>query len=215
MTTVDVSFPIVQAGGIEVPRDHGYTLYAALSRAHAVLHEAEWLAIHPLSGKPAGEGRLSLTRESGVRFRIPLTRLGDLLPLVGTSLDLQGATLTLGPPSVHPLVPSASLDARLVVVKLTDVPKHAHVELGRASNDREAMAARVQSELVRQLAKLEIASPPELLGHGRIHVAGHSVIGFTVRVQGLDADQSLRLQAHGLGGKRRMGCGVFRPTRGA
>jgi hypothetical protein len=34
-----------------------------------------------------------------------------------------------------------------------------------------------------------------------------------VRVLGLSADDSLKLQICGLGGKRTMGCGIFRPAR--
>jgi len=32
-------------------------------------------------------------------------------------------------------------------------------------------------------------------------------------VQGLDADESLKLQEHGIGGRRRFGCGIFVPVR--
>jgi CRISPR-associated protein Cas6 len=45
-------------------------------------------------------------------------------------------------------------------------------------------------------------------------VAGKRVVGYSVRVAGLSAEQSFRLQSAGLGGKRAMGCGIFRPTRG-
>jgi hypothetical protein len=31
----------------------------------------------------------------------------------------------------------------------------------------------------------------------------------------LNAAESLRLQEHGLGGRRKMGCGVFAPVRGS
>jgi CRISPR/Cas system CSM-associated protein Csm4 (group 5 of RAMP superfamily) len=34
-----------------------------------------------------------------------------------------------------------------------------------------------------------------------------------VRVLGLSPDDSLKLQIHGLGGKRTMGCGIFRSAR--
>jgi len=37
-------------------------------------------------------------------------------------------------------------------------------------------------------------------------------VGYAVRVSGLSDEDSLKLQERGLGGKRRMGCGVFVPT---
>jgi CRISPR/Cas system CSM-associated protein Csm4 (group 5 of RAMP superfamily) len=45
-------------------------------------------------------------------------------------------------------------------------------------------------------------------------VAGRRILGYSVRVAELTLDESLILQERGLGGKRRMGCGVFRGTRG-
>lgn len=212
MSTVDLSFPIV---GESVPRDHGYALYAALSRAAPTLHQAKWLGVHPLGGKPADAATLRLGPRAHLRLRLPTERIGDVLPLAGAKLDVAGTKLALGAPTVHALEPAASLDARLVVVKLTDVPTRDHPTLERRSLDRVAIEARVQQELGRQLEGLGIQLRPELRGHGRITVAGRAVVGFSVRVQGLDADKSLALQINGLGGKRRMGCGVFRPTRGA
>ena len=42
-----------------------------------------------------------------------------------------------------------------------------------------------------------------------IKIHGRSVIGFSVRFEGLGELSSLQLQQHGLGGKQRMGCGGF------
>jgi CRISPR-associated protein Cas6 len=117
-------------------------------------------------------------------------------------------------PQVFPLAPAESLDARLVVVKLTNVPTHDHASLGRRSLDRIAMEERVRNELVRQLREVVATGSVELRGHGSITVAGRSLVGFSVRVSSLDAESSVAVQAHGHGGKRRMGCGIFRPTRG-
>lgn len=211
MTTVDLAFPLQSA---EVPRDHGYALYGALSRAVPSLHEARWLGVHPLSGRPVGEGKLLLAPPTALRLRLPVEQIGAVLPVAGHTLEVAGTRLMVGAPSVHALVPAASLDARLVVVKLTDVPTHDHPTLGRRSLDRPAIEERVKQELARQLAALGIHARAELRGHGRMRVAGRAIVGFSVRVQGLDADASLALQINGLGGKRKMGCGMFRPTRG-
>jgi hypothetical protein len=51
MTIIDLAFPLQPA---EVPRDHGYALYGALCRAVPELHEARWLGVHRLSGRPFG-----------------------------------------------------------------------------------------------------------------------------------------------------------------
>ena len=212
MTVIDLAFPLREA---VVPADHGYALYGALSRSVQAFHGAEWLGVHPLSGKPIGEGQLRVGGASGLRLRLPAEHIGSCLPLVGASLDVAGAQLVVGAPTVHALVPAASLDARLVTVSLTEVPNRDNPALGRKSLDREAIAKRTHEELVRQLVRLGVEGAElRLAGHGRMTVAARRVIGFSVRVSGLSADASIALQAHGLGGKRRMGCGIFRPTRG-
>ena len=47
-----------------------------------------------------------------------------------------------------------------------------------------------------------------------IKIKRYSVIGFGLEVANLSEENSLKLQEHGLGGKRLMGCGIFEPMRG-
>ncbi len=47
-----------------------------------------------------------------------------------------------------------------------------------------------------------------------IKIKQYSVVGFGLEVSGLSDEDSIKLQTHGLGGKRRMGCGVFSPSLG-
>src|SRR5207249_485529 len=47
-----------------------------------------------------------------------------------------------------------------------------------------------------------------------VRVKGRAIVGFAVVVSGLTADESIRLQEHGLGGRTRLGCGFFLPMRG-
>jgi len=44
-----------------------------------------------------------------------------------------------------------------------------------------------------------------------IKIKQFSVVGFGLEVMDLSEEDSLKLQIHGLGGKRRMGCGIFVP----
>jgi CRISPR-associated protein Cas6 len=211
VNAIDLSFPISFA---TVPRDHGYLLYGALSRALPAVHEAAWLAVHPLSGQPVDEVTLRLRDDTRLILRLPADRIPEVLALAGRTIEIGATRLALGAPNVSALVPASSLDARLVVIKLTDAPHRENHELGREALDMKEFAERYVAELTRQLAKLGIASPPELHGRRSITVSGKRIIGYSVRVDGLSAEQSVALQVHGLGGKRRMGCGVFRPTRG-
>jgi CRISPR-associated protein Cas6 len=211
VTMVDLSFPIV---GALVPRDHGYALYGALCRAVPGLHGASWLGVHPLGGMRVDAVSLQIDRRSQLRLRLPADRIGEVLPLAGASLDVSGSSLRLGAPGVHALVPAAALDARMVAIKLTRAPRRRNDELGRVALDVAGFAERYTAEIRRQLDAIGIGGPFELHGRRSMTVGGRRVVGYSVRVMGLSADESIALQETGIGGKRRMGCGLFRRTRG-
>jgi CRISPR-associated endonuclease/helicase Cas3 len=201
---VDIRFAV---RGAAIPLDHSFALYSAISRALPSLHGVDWLAIHSLDGKPLGR-TLRLDRRSSLRLRVPAERIASVLPLAGRGLDVAGALLQIGVPNIQPVVPSPSLDARLVCVKLTVPPRD---ESGRL--DVPAMRLRVQEQLARQLEAMEVRAEVSVGGSRGVQIHGRTVFGFSVRLAGLSGSDSMRVQALGLGGKRAMGCGVFRPAR--
>ncbi len=207
---VDLAFPVL---GESVALDHGYALYGAVCATLPELHGTDWLGIHPLDGEPVGDGSLHLRKGSRLKLRIPAPRIPEVLPLAGKRLLVGGRPLQLRAPVVTPLLPAASLDARCVHVRLTTPPRADNAELGRPTLDTAKMAEAAQLELERQLAELGVSGRIALHGKRTISVAGQRLVGFSVRVSGLDGDGSLLLQARGLGGKRAMGCGIFRPTK--
>lgn len=207
VTTVELVFPAFPAAAPRVPRDHGYLLYAALCRTVPAFHGASWLAVHPLSGTPHGQA-LELRPGATLRLRVPSEHVGDCLPLAGARLELAGEPLSIGVPRVVPLELAPSLDARLVVIRLTAVARKSS-----GSIDVVELARGVRAELERQLGALHIRKPFELMGRRSLAIKGQRIMGYSVRVSDLSADESLALLSHGLGGKRAMGCGVFRPTR--
>jgi len=205
MSHVDLSFPV---RGQTIPRDHGYALYGALSRVVPELHGAGWLAVHGIGAKLLGPETLTLHPTGTLRVRIPLDRIGTVLPLAGKIVEIAGRPLVIGVPSVLPLQPAPVLDARLVVIKLTGGLKHEGLPF--APSD---FVTRFQAEASRQLAQLGIANELRILGRSSIKVGGRRVIGCAVQVAGLTDEHSILLQVRGIGGKRTMGCGVFRPAR--
>ncbi len=211
MPVIDLAFPIY---GQRIPQDHGYAVYGALCRILPAFHQSGWLGVHPISGQPDGGGLLQLHKRTSLILRLPAERIAEALPLAGQTLSISGENVQLGLPTVRPLVPVTALDSRLVVIKLTDIPrKTAAAEGQRSSLDVAGIAERFRAELDRQLARLDIRGEGAICGRGRMTVGGRRVVGYSVRVSGLDADASLRLQEHGVGGKRAMGCGIFRRTR--
>lgn len=210
MTFTDLSFPLL---GRSVPLDHGYTLYAALTSCVPALHGARWLAVHPIGGRVAGSTIL-LSHASELRLRIPAERIPEVLELAGARLNVAGSPVRVGAPVVRALTPHPALDARLVLLKLTRPPTRPSTELGREVFDNEVFAQRYQAELTRQLDRLGVNANLELCGRRSMRIKGRRLLGYSVRITGLTAVASVSVQEHGLGGRRSLGCGVFRPTRG-
>lgn len=200
-THVDVAFP---ATGTIVPLDHGYPLYAALCRQLPILHEQAGWAVHPIRGQRAESGVLALllrgSGRSAVKLRLPVEALPQVLGLVGRTLDLQGHRVTLGAPVVYPLQSSPRLRARFVTIRGFEGEPEPFLD-----------ALRRQLEVVPGLGQ----APQSItctVGPRRVQqIKGKRVVGFAVALDALDDDASIAVQVTGLGGRRRMGSGVFVP----
>lgn len=199
---VDLAFSV---HGRAIPRDHGHALYGALSRLIPGVHGADWIAIHGIAGKRLNPEELTLEPMGALRVRVPVNKIAELLVLAGANLEVSGRHVEIGAPTVHALTPVAALDARLVVIRLTGGITRPF--------DRAEFERRFVAEAQRQLVKHGIRGDLELSGRQSLRVGGQRVLGHSVRVLGLSADDSLKLQICGLGGKRTMGCGIFRPAR--
>lgn len=155
---------------------------------------------------------------------MPQDRIPEVLPLAGTLLDVGGHRVRLGVPSVTPLVPAATLSARVVVVKPDAGPKATRpgprgpvaVEFGpfldivRRMLDRAGIAGQV--EVPFRMTNKRDGQPEPC--RRVVRIKSKRMVGYAVTASGLSAADSLRLQADGLGGRRRIGCGFFLPTRG-
>ena len=211
-TVFDLSFRLT---GSYIPYDHGYSLYSSLSTLHPTLHNAEWLAIHPIHGLQVRSRTLKLTERSRLRFRVPADFLSLLLPLAGRRLVLIDGestfTLNVGVPELQQLRPKPDLFSRCVTIKLSAAEKD-----DRPPN-REMFLAAIRGQM-RQLnieGELLIDDKQDSKGHDVsrrvIHIKQQTIVGYSVRVSGLSEEHSLKLQEVGIGGRRRMGCGIFNP----
>lgn len=202
---IDLQFPV---SGHLLPVDHGYNLYSALSAQLAWLHKSDTaIAIAPIRGQWQGNGLLRLgPRRSQLCLRVPVEVISSALALAGKSLVIAGHEVQLGVPSVHALVPAPSLVANLVTIK------------------KFTEAAPFLAAARRQLDDLHVVGVlgvPVVTGGAHqgqprrkiLRIHDKAVVGFTLEVTNLTADESIRLQEHGLGGRRRMGCGFFVPLR--
>lgn len=177
----------------QVPIDHGYLFYAAISRRLTLVHEGDWQIAPVLAHDGVTRGTLSGHGVARVR--------GPKAPMLFTALDNQ--TLTLGAPTIEfgkgvvkPVESAPRLLARLVTIK------HATTE--------EELGGHVCERFQSMLGRVPIY---RLRGRRVLRIANKKVVGFGLEVSGLDTEESLTVQREGIGGRRRMGGGVFLPTR--
>ncbi|MDQ3666485.1 MAG: type I-MYXAN CRISPR-associated protein Cas6/Cmx6 [Acidobacteriota bacterium] len=209
---VDLSFRII---GNEIPADHAYALYSSLSRLQPALHQAAWLAVHPINGTPSKVGTLKLTRSSRLRFRLPIDSVPALIPLAGKRLPLVGgpsiSMIHIGVPEVNTLRPSATLHSRCVTIKVSEV-ENKEIEVDR---DMFLKATRKRLAECGINGTVEIEQSLDERGRERsrrvVRIKNRIVVGYAVTVKDLSDEDSLMLQEKGLGGRRRMGCGIFVP----
>ncbi|AGA24812.1 type I-MYXAN CRISPR-associated protein Cas6/Cmx6 [Singulisphaera acidiphila] len=201
MPIIDLSFNII---GTTIPLDHGYSLFSALCRVVPQLHGDTRIGVHPIRGRQTAPGVLSLIDSSRIRLRLPSEEIAPYIAVAGTELELVSHRLQVGIPRVECLTAAASLGSRLVTFRgITD-------------------PTLFETNIRRQLEKRKIAGKPSLVVAARatwtgqpmrrvLRVKDKQVIGYSLRIHGLKSEESISIQEEGLGGRRRMGCGVFLP----
>ncbi|MFU8857874.1 MAG: type I-MYXAN CRISPR-associated protein Cas6/Cmx6 [Deferrisomatales bacterium] len=185
---VDLAF---HAAGRTLPIDHGYGLYGALCRLLPAHHEASDLAMGLVRGRYVGNGLLDLTPHTELVLRLPAGRIRAYLPLAGKTLEVDGHRLRLGVPQTRALVPAATLYAHLVTTRNGHDP------------------ARFADEIRRQADGIGVRGRLTVGERRTFGVHGKQVVGYSVLASELTAEESIALQEHGLGGRRKMGGGFF------
>lgn len=192
MPTVDLAFRLM---GTRIAVDHGYALFAAVNRLIPELHDAQDIGLHPIRGRFDGNGCLVLSPASRLIIRVPDERIREFLKLAGKTLEVDGNRFRVGVPEVRTLRPAAALFARLVTIK------------GFMEAEEFIEAAK------RQLETMSVTAALQLGERRTLRIKDKQVVGFELLASGLDAEGSIKLQEIGIGGRRRMGCGVFVPFR--
>ena len=211
--SINVSFAL---SGKQLPADHGYLVYSAISRSSSSLHGIDWLAIELISGFPSGRGLINLPeRDATLRLRIPADHYKDVLLLAGKRLDISGHQIRLGLPVARPLEPASSLYARVVTIKKFTEPEP-FIDAVKRKLDSFGVKGRVELPLDEQRRYRRRV----------VTIHGKSVVGFSVAVHDLNDEDSILLQAgavkvvspdngatqwQSIFSRRAMGCGIFNP----
>jgi CRISPR-associated protein Cas6 len=201
---VDLAFAV---RGQLLSVDHAYALAQAIGEALPWLLQDERAGIHEIHVADSGNGwyrpeeasgqLLHLSRRTKLTLRLPQERLDEARRLTGCTLDVAGQPLQVGEATVRPLHPFPTLFARHVVA----------AEEGSEEQFLDGVARWLR----------EGGFPIRRLLCGRSHVIrmpDHPLFTRSLMVADLDPSQSVRLQQHGLGPKRHLGCGLFIPHKG-
>lgn len=208
MPYVDLAFGLT---GQQIPVDHGYSLYSCICKVLPGLHGDGYIGIHPISGALIGGRMLGINSRSQLIFRMPSERIAEVLPIAGMALDLAGHSLVVGVPDTRALCPGSCLYSRLVVIKGFQEPEAFLEAAQRQLNEIgiQGKACLVQQPGVPQANKDRQGGSQSPVLRRTIRIRDKNIVGFALRVEELNAEQSILLQQKGIGGRRRFGCGIF------
>jgi CRISPR-associated protein Cas6 len=181
--------------GTLLPRDHGYPLFLELSRLLPWLADETLAAVHHIHGAETGkDDLLILNRRAKLIIRIPLHREADLAILSGQTITVGGFKLTIGKGKTKPLARHSPLYAHCVTT---------------GSMDEEGFA----SDIIRILDELKITCRFICGRRQTITTADGVAYGYSLLLHELPVEQSILVQQRGMGGNRKIGCGIFIPHK--
>lgn len=199
---VDVVFNIACRA---LPVDHAYVLSQEIARVLPWFLEEEGAGLHTVHGAESGNGWMRpanpgdlvyLSRRTKLVLRLPKHRLSDAAKLTGASLDIAGNAMTVETSTVRPLSTLSTIFSRFVV-SAEGMDESAFLKLA-----------------VEQLNRIGINPKKMLCGmENTIATPGRNIHTRSLMLAELSADESVRLQQHGLGAERSLGCGLFIPHK--
>lgn len=200
---LDLSFKVK---GPPIFLDSAYTIYSSLSRICPPLHELHSVGIHPIAGIPTTNNRLQLTSQSRLKIRIHHLQIPLIYPyLTGQTFQIGQNSYQLGIPDYQSIIPSECLYSRLTIIKRNLNPDSFIEAVKRQTNNLE-----VQGKI--ELLTRQDGSPQRRQLTITKKEKTFKIYGFGVKISELNPEDSLKLQVHGIGGKRKMMCGIFVPA---
>lgn len=181
--------------GLEIPEDHGYSLYQELCRYLPWLAATPAAGVQSVHGAPSGRNaNLVINRRVKLVLRVPVDRTRDVEALVGKTIDPGAGPITIGALKVRQLTPCQTLYAHFADFGTADEAEF----LARARTELEAMG--IQCGLM--CGKKRHLTTPE----GQVQ-------GYSLMLHDLTLLQSMQVIEQGLGRHRAYGCGIFVPHK--
>jgi hypothetical protein len=185
---IDAVFPVY---GSTLNADHNYYLFAALCSLVPEFHELPGFCFNTINGLPDGKGSIKLGDKSILRIRFPVEYADLIRSLSKVRFTVNGCKLNLDSPRYETLKTSDTLSSRLVTINTDDVFLYV---------------------LEHQLEKLGVNAKVIIGDRKSVRITKsrpYDIWGYKVTLKNLSPENSIKIQEIGLGGKRRLGCGVF------
>ena len=192
MNMVDVAFAL--SGGT-IPADHGWRLFRLLAERLTWLEAEANAGVHPIHGARAGAHEIYLGGRARLMLRLPRERAEQSFALSGARLDL-GTSIEVGSARLRPLFAHGTLYSHFVAAATPDeaaFQRDVDAELDHAGIGCKVICGRMR--------------------RGRTETA--EIVGFSLMLHELSPEDSLKMQASGLGAGRKLGCGIFVPHKSA
>lgn len=190
-----------------LPVDHVYELSESLMRILPWLKSEEYAGIHAIHVATSGNGwmrpenaddMLHLSKRTKLILRVPKHRVNDAAMLAGQTLQISGNNMVIKEsPVTRPLSTETTIFSRYVVID--------------DDSNEEVFLEKIYS----QLHELGIKPRKMLCGRENlIKSAEGDIKTRSLMLAELQVKDSVKLQQHGLGPYRHMGCGLFIPHKG-
>ena len=189
-----------------LPLEHMQELYESLSEVLPQLKGDKYAGIHPINGSESGNGwerssdpneLIYLSRRQKMSIRISKDYLQDAENLVGQTINVAGYDIELGKTSIKKLSDLPTTFCRSIMV---DSRMDEDDFLQWAYNELKALDIIVNKMMA---GKERVVQLPN----------GSERITRSLMVAELKQTESVRLQQHGLGEGRKLGCGIFMPQK--
>ena len=188
---VDLVFALI---GRQIPEDYRYLLWRALQPLLPWMDEEPQAGIVGIGAVPTGTAAALLSHRARLTLRLPRARVDAAHRLAGMRIRIGSDEIEFGTARERPLQPSPTLYAPLVVLDRGD-----EVGFGQVLEER--------------LSAIGVSCSPILGRRRSFRLGSDAVDAYPVALHGCRPEQSLKLQANGLGSLRHLGCGVFIPHK--
>ena len=189
-----------------LPLEHMQELYKSLGEVLPQLIDDKFAGIHPINGAESGNGwersndpneLIYLSRRQKMTIRISKDYLQDAENLVGQKINVAGYDIELGKTSVKKLSDLPTTFCRSIMI---DSRMDEDDFLQWAFNELKSLDITVQKMMAGKERVVNLAD-------------GSERITRSLMVAELRQAESVRLQQHGMGEGRKLGCGIFLPQK--